>query len=268
MATVTSGVGYGLYKVAQVFAASPILRHALTPAQRYVLPLISPPTPPQLEADKASIDASFDRAFALIDQLTTDTAELKEKETQRTQKLDTTLKDVDTVIQDLKAANTRQEADSRIIADQIQGLKDQIPKALAGWKANGDAKLDELGQEMQSLKKLLENKVGRSGNTSSPAWKSQAPPTANGNDKSKDSRSNPTSNNGGASTPSTEATGTPSAPAPGITAPKQESSAPSPNPFERSDRKATIPAWQRAAIEQTGPVAGGSTEANKTEAGA
>lgn len=232
------------------------------PAQRYVLPLISPPTPPQLEADKASIDASFNRAFALIDQLTTDTAELKEKETQRTQKLDTTLKDVDTVIEDLKAANTRREAESRIIADQIQGLKEQVPKALEGWKANGDAKLDELGQEMQSLKKLLENKVGRSGATSTtPAWKSQAPPTANGNEKSKDTRSNPPSNNSGASTPNTEATGTPSAP-------KQESSTPSSNPFERSDRKATIPAWQRAASEQTGTAAKDSTEANKAEAGA
>lgn len=173
---------------------------------------------------------------------------------------------MDTIIEDLKAANTRREAESRIIADQIQSLKEQVPKALEGWKANGDAKLEELGQEMQSLKKLLENKVGRSGGgTSTPAWKNQTPPSATGNDKSKD---NPTSNNNsGAITPNAEATGTPSVSAPGVTAPKQDSSTPSSHPFERSDRKATIPAWQRAASEKTGTAAGGSTETNNNEAG-
>lgn len=128
--------------------------------QRYILPLISPPTPPQLASDKASIDESFSRAFALIEQLVADTAALKSSEAERTQKLDSTLQDVESVISDLKAANSRREAESRILSDQVQALKDLVPKALEGWKASGDAKLDDLGAELRSLKKLVGNRVG------------------------------------------------------------------------------------------------------------
>lgn len=230
----------------------------LTATQRYVFPLISPPTPPQLEADKTSIDESFNRAFALIDQLTTDTAAIKQSESERTEKLDTTLKDVGSVIEDLKAANTRREAESRIIANQVTDLKDMLPKALEGWKASGDAKLEELGQEVQSLKKLLENRVGRPGAAPTPTSRGHP----NGNEKSKD---NPASS--GTTTPNVESASNLSAPAPGVTVPKRES-----NPlrgFERSERRA-IPAWQMAATtEKTEPGASSqNAEGGTAEAGA
>ena len=240
-----------------------VLDIILTAIQRYVYPLISPPTPPQLEADKASIDESFNRAFALIEQLTTDTAAIKESESERTEKLDTTLKDVGGVIEDLKAANTRREAESRIIADQVTGLKDMIPKALEGWKASGDAKLEELGQEVQSLKKLLENRVGRPGGAPIPTGRGYA----NGNDKSKDNPSAVTSANSGTTTPNIESTSGSLAPAPGATAPKRES-----NPlrgFEKRDRRA-IPEWQMASTTEKSEPAGSSenAEASTAEAGA
>ncbi|KAL9070377.1 MAG: hypothetical protein Q9161_004936 [Pseudevernia consocians] len=227
MATVTSGVGYGLYTV----------------AKRYVFPLISPPTPPQLEADKASVDASFNRAFALIEQLATDTAAIKESESERTEKLDTTLKDVGSVIEDLKAANTRREAESRIIADQVTGLKDMVPKALDGWKASGDAKLEELGQEVQSLKKLLENRVGRPSGAPTPTGRGHP----NGSEKSKDNLSAFNSANSGTTTPNAESASGSSAPAPGVTVSKRDSTPL--RGIERSDRRA-IPAWQMAAATE------------------
>ena len=216
----------------------------LTATQRYVLPLISPPTPPQLEADKASIDESFNRAFALIDQLTTDTAAIKQSESERTEKLDTTLKDVGSVIEDLKAANTRREAESRIIANQVTDLKDMVPKALEGWKASGDAKLEELGQEVQSLKKLLENRVGRpSAAAPTPTPASRGPPNSNEISTTKD---HPASS--GTTTPNVESGSSSSAPAPGVTVPKREAN--TLRGFEKSERRA-IPAWQMAAAATT-----------------
>ena len=234
MATVTTGVGYGLYAVAQVRYCH--LPHHFSPQtktnpQRYILPLISPPTPPQLEQDKAHIDESFNKAFAFIDQLNTDTAELKASETERTEKLDTTIKDVDTVIADLKAANTRREAESRIVADQVAGLKELVPKSLEQWKQNGDARLDELGLELQSLKKLLENRVGgRSmGGTPEPRMPTYVPPPKT---------------NGVPSTPSTESAAPESAvPTSGMTVPKRDSS----SPKRGGGGRAAIPAWQMAA---------------------
>ncbi|KAL9129546.1 MAG: hypothetical protein Q9217_002033 [Psora testacea] len=234
MATVTTGVGYGLYAA----------------AQRYILPLIAPPTPPQLQQDKAAIDESFNKAFALLDQLAADTAALKASESERTEKLDTTLQDVDTVIADLKAANARREAESRLIADQVQGLKDLVPKALEGWKANGDSRLDDLTQEMQGLKKLLENRVGRSAGTATPTGRGYPLPSANGVDKSKENESNLLSNNGG-STPSIGASSGTPAPAPGITVPKTDNSSPK-RGVPGGDRKAAIPAWQMAAAGKSG----------------
>ena len=221
--------------------------------QRYVMPLISPPTPPQLEADKASIDASFNRAFALIEQLTADTTKLQVSETERTEKLDSSFEGIDSIVEDLKTANMRREAESKVIADQVQGLKELVPKALQGWKASGDAKMEELNLEVQSLKRLLENKVGRSGGSSGPTGRGYAPPTANGNGKSSDGFSMLPPTSSGTAPPDKESPDVPSAPAPGITSPKQDSQAPS-NSFERGDRRAAIPAWQMAAAGKSGTV--------------
>lgn len=179
----------------------------------------------------------------MIEQLTTDTAAIKESESERTEKLDTTLKDVGSVIEDLKAANTRREAESRIIADQVTGLKDMVPKALEGWKASGDAKLEELGQEVQSLKKLLENRVGKPSGAPTPTSRGHP----NGSEKSKDNLPAFNSANSGMTTPNDESASGSTAPAPGVTVPKRDSTPL--RGFERSDRRA-IPAWQMAAATQ------------------
>ena len=157
---------------------------------------------------------------------------------------------------------TSREAESRIIAHQVTDLKKTVPKALEGWKAGADAKLEELGQEVQSLKKLLENRVGRASATSTPTSTGQW----SGNEKSKGSDMFH-SMNSGATTPHSESANAPSVPAPGTTTPKGE-----PNPprsSEKSDRR-SIPAWQMAtAPGKTGP--GGSSqkaEASTAEAGA
>ena len=128
-----------------------------------MLPLIAPPTPPQLEQDKTEIDASFNRAFALIDQLATDTAAIKTAESERTERLDTALQEVESVLSDLKLSNKRREEDSRRIGDEVRALKDAIPKALEGWKSDGDGKLREIGNELSSLKKLVGNRMGNAG---------------------------------------------------------------------------------------------------------
>lgn len=211
--------------------------------------MISPPTPPQLESDKASIDESFARAFCLIDQLAADTAALKSSEAERTEKLDSTLKDVETVISDLKAANTRREAESRILADQVRGLKDLVPRALEGWKAGGDGKLEDLGAELRSLKKLVGNRVGNVPG-SQPALTGR-PFTGFSTTREKPGPSGAPS--GGASgltaagrsdpgdVPDDLMGSTPTpAPAPGVTTPKREP----PSGVQR------IPAWQMTAATE------------------
>lgn len=137
------GVGYGLYWT----------------AKRYIYPLIAPPTPPQLEQDKASVDASFDKAFALLEQLATDTQELKDAEAARKERLDNALGEVESVISRMKQANEEREMEAKRIAREINEIRDQIPKAIEKEKELTDTRLKDLNVEMKSLKTLVANRM-------------------------------------------------------------------------------------------------------------
>ena len=145
MATVVGGAGYAMYWT----------------AKRYIYPLIAPPTPPQLEQDKASIDASFEKAFTLLDQLATDTQELKEAETARKERLDHALAEVESVIGKMKEANENRELEAKRMAREIEEIKDQIPQAIQREKETTDGRLKDLGIEMKSLKTLVANRMGQ-----------------------------------------------------------------------------------------------------------
>jgi peroxin-14 len=130
-------------------------------AKRYIYPLIAPPTPPQLEQDKASIDASFEKAFALLDQLATDTQELKDAESARKERLDHALAEVESVIGKMKEANENRELEAKRMAREIEEIKDQIPQAIQREKETTDGRLKDLGIEMKSLKTLVANRMGQ-----------------------------------------------------------------------------------------------------------
>ena len=144
MATVVGGASYGLWVL----------------TQRYIKPLIAPPTPPQLEQDKAAIDEQFARAFALLDTLSSDTTTLKEAEEARTQRLDTTLTDVEAVVAELKSANQRREDESRRMEAEIRNMKESLPKAIDSVREGSEKRLKELSRELSSLKLLMGNRFG------------------------------------------------------------------------------------------------------------
>ncbi|KAI7588168.1 hypothetical protein KC343_g18964 [Hortaea werneckii] len=147
MATVVSGFGYACYWT----------------AQRYILPLISPPTPPQLEQDKHAVDESFERAFALLDQLASDTTELKESEKARTEKLDSALGEVEAVVGRMREANETREAEGRRLAREVESLRDGIPRAIEKERERDEERLRELVAEVRSLKTLVGNRMGGGG---------------------------------------------------------------------------------------------------------
>ena len=149
MATVVGGAGYGLWVL----------------ADRYIKPLVAPPTPPQLEQDKAAIDEQFNKAFALLDTLTSDTAALKEAEEQRTKRLDTTISDIESIVTELKTANQRREDDSRRLDAEIKTMKDSLPRSIDNVRDASERQLKELSTELGSLKLLMGNRMGT---TSSP----------------------------------------------------------------------------------------------------
>lgn len=151
MATLTSTLGYSLYWA----------------FLRYVQPVIAPPTPPQITQDKEHIDTSFDRAFALLDQLAADTAALKTSEQTRTERLDAALADVEAVVGKMRAANEEREAEAKRMARELAEIRDLVPKAIEREKEATDVRLRDLVGEMKSLKTLVGNRMsGQQANTS------------------------------------------------------------------------------------------------------
>lgn len=225
--------------------------------QRYIVPLIAPPTPPQLERDKQAIDESFEKAFALLDQLAKDTEALKASEQARTERLDSALTGVESVIEELKTASRRREDDSRRISDEVRGLKDLIPIAMQGQKESTDARLLELNSELKSLKKLIGQRMNPSpSSTPNPLPTSRVPGTITGFQPGPPSVSSPPPN--GTSVPNEGATtklGSVGSTAAGAeAAPQMQSRTTSPFtagvPFGRT----TIPTWQMPANKGTTPT--------------
>ncbi|KAH7139050.1 peroxisomal membrane anchor protein [Dendryphion nanum] len=242
MATVMGGVGYGLYFT----------------AKRYILPLVSPPTQPQLEQDKASVDESFKRAFDLLDQLNTDTAALKASEEARTTKLDSALGEMESVLASLKESSKRQGDDNRRIEDDVRGLRDLIPKALDAQKDSTDIRLKELSTELKSLKTLVGNRMGASAPrppTTTPSFYGMGQnqtPSINGTPatttpiQQAPHLATPSEQPNGASSTDGSSTSTSATPA---STPALEKSASL--PYGRlSNGRAAIPAWQMAAAKK------------------
>lgn len=242
MATVVGGVGFGLYVT----------------AQRYILPLIKPPTPPQLTQDKESIDESFNKAFSLLDQLESDTKVLKEAEEARTARLDSALTELETVVSSLKESDRKREDDARRNTDEIRMLRELIPKALESEKSSTETRLKDLTGELKSLKTLIGNRMGGSSQTSAinhrptGSYGSAAIPMTNGTSVSR-SATPPVSS----TTPAPEAQGSAPDAANGVTAANAApgpSQSPKPSGSAHFPRfgsgKAAIPAWQLAAAKE------------------
>ncbi|KAB8338725.1 hypothetical protein FH972_021670 [Carpinus fangiana] len=215
MATVMSGLGYGAYFVA------------------------NPPTPPQLEQDKASIDESFARAFELIEQVSKDTESIKASEEARKERLDAALQEMETAIQELKQASRRRDDDTRRISDEVRGLQGAIPKAMKTSDENTDLRMRELNTELRSLKTLLSNRMNGSGSSSTTTTAAGAAATpAVGAPTRAPQAATPSVNGSGANTPTDGAV-------PGAASSEKTSS------LNRFGSKGGIPAWQMAAAKKS-----------------
>lgn len=238
MATVLGGASYGVFAL----------------AQRYIKPLIAPPTPPQLEQDKAAIDEQFNRAFALLDTLASDTAALKEAEEARTAKLDTAIADIESIVEELKTANMKREDDARRMEADVKSMKDSLPRAIDSVRDGSERQLKELSTELASLKQLMGNRMGSQSSTVFPPSASAigTRPQADGASGSRGAASTPTSEIAPGSKSNVTGVNTAST-APSFTLPST-SYPPAPSPsmsgkpsFGASAGKASIPAWQMAA---------------------
>lgn len=143
MATVSAGIGYGIYEV----------------AKRYVLPLIVPPTPASLEADKVALEAEFSRVESLLEQLKSDSDEVKEAERKRSEKFNDLVTQVEEAVELVKTQTQLRNSDMKLVKSQVENIKDMLPKSLEKHRELQDSALNDLQDELKSLKQLLGNRM-------------------------------------------------------------------------------------------------------------
>lgn len=204
--------------------------------------MIAPPTPPQLEQDKASIDESFKRAFDLIDQLSTDTAEIKASEEARKEKLDTALADMERVVEEMKISARKRDDDSKRINDEIRSLHAMIPKAMKAQEDSNDNRLRELNTELKSLKTLISNRMSGQGVPQTAVPRSTGVTGANMFGSQGTASTNTTSE-----TPAPQDPPKPSVESVTTAQPERSNTA---SPLGRFGQRGGIPAWQLAAAKK------------------
>jgi peroxin-14 len=271
MATVVGGVSYGLYTLAKVrplCCIAPIILLLRWLLQRYVAPLIAPPTPPQLEQDKQSIDEQFARAFTLIDQLSTDTSALKSAEEARTERLDVALREVESVVSELKISARRRDDDTRRISEELKSLKEGIPKALEGAREGNENRLKELGTELRSLKVLLGNRLnaGGAGAASIAGRTVGSAPLPNSSRPSDEASGSSATTNGVTAASQSESSAASSGEAtPQAASSQTPSNETASRPLSQLGRSASIPAWQMAAANRSKAPSQPSTGSSNVE---
>lgn len=187
----------------------------------------------------------------MIEQLSNDTASIKASEEQRTEKLDEAIADFERTINNLKEASRKRDDDTRRLGDDVRTLQDMIPRAMKTQEKTADDRLKDLGQELKSLKTLLNNRV--SSNTANTSRPTSSISAMYGNSTQTTSTAS-----GHAPTPSTGSENASETP---------EQKQDNPHPLGRfASGKGGIPSWQMAAqkTKQTDGEQSEATESNTT----
>ena len=98
------------------------------------MPLIKPPTPAELEADKALVTAKFDEAQQILEALKAETTELKESQEKQRLKVEETLQSVQKAVLELQESGNRREADIRGFKADIDSIRELIPRVPSSQK--------------------------------------------------------------------------------------------------------------------------------------
>lgn len=211
---------------------------------------------------------------------------LKASETSRTERLDTAISEMESVLASLKESNKRRDDDARRTEDEIRGLRALIPKAMEAQKESQDARLKELGTELKSLKTLVGNRVGGGAGAGAPSTGAPARPYQSvgaGVNMFGAQGTASTNINGSpavAASPTPAASGAAGGSNDGAEGQSGSTSASTPSPAAAPDRtqssspygrlaggRAAIPAWQMAAAKKSQADAAATEKKDTSESG-
>lgn len=139
MATVTTGLFYGLYEV----------------TKRYVIPNILPSSKNKLERDKEEINNQFDMIDKVLNEIEREHKEFKEMEQTKLDELDATIEQLETSLEENKQSREKINDDFKLLKLELSNLQNTLEKFM---KNNQNVKeIDNINQEIISLKNLIKN---------------------------------------------------------------------------------------------------------------
>ncbi|KAI8099150.1 peroxisomal membrane anchor protein conserved region-domain-containing protein [Halteromyces radiatus] len=138
-AVFAGGIGYGVWTLAKnVFG-----------------PWFKVPTQVELEEDKEMLDAQFQAVEDSLKEIKTQTNEALTSVSEQSKKVEESLASLETVLNDLKEGDQQRDEEFKTVKEEVESLKELVPKMLDRNKEAQGAVLNDLQNEIKSLKSLL-----------------------------------------------------------------------------------------------------------------
>jgi len=124
-------------------------------ARKYLFPALQPPTTTQLTEAQEALTAKYDEAAALLSQLKLETETISKDLENQTEKVDTSIEEVKMAIREFKIRDEAREEEFKSIREEVDAVRDMLPRMMDKNKEAQTASLNDLQQELRSLKSLL-----------------------------------------------------------------------------------------------------------------
>ncbi|KAJ7225446.1 hypothetical protein GGX14DRAFT_638792, partial [Mycena pura] len=123
--------------------------------KKYLLPHLRPPTSTAYEADRDALTAQFDAAEALLKEIQAESTAMRVAVEAQRERIDETTKNVDAMVQEVRDGEAKTRDEMREIREEINSIREMLPKMIERNKDSQTQSLNELQQELKSLKALL-----------------------------------------------------------------------------------------------------------------
>ncbi|KAI9282276.1 peroxisomal membrane anchor protein conserved region-domain-containing protein [Sporodiniella umbellata] len=141
-AVLAGGVGFGVWNL----------------AKRLFGPWFKVPTKKEMEEDKEKLDAQFQAVEDSLKEIKDQTNTALTTVSSQSKKIDDSLNGLESILKDIEEADSKRDKEFTNVKNDIDALKELVPKALERNKEAQNSVLTDLQNEMKSLKSLLINR--------------------------------------------------------------------------------------------------------------
>ncbi|CAG8485572.1 2014_t:CDS:2 [Paraglomus brasilianum] len=125
---------------------------------KYVAPLLGTPTATELERDKRALTSQFDSATETLDTVKSDTQVARKHVEEQSAVIKQSLENLDVLLKAVRDNDEKREVAIKSLKEEIDAIKDLLPKLLEKSKESQAQQMNDLQQELKSLKSLLLNR--------------------------------------------------------------------------------------------------------------